>query len=237
MGAPSVVQQDQWHLGSAGTQVWSPAWLSVLKIQCCCSCSSGHNCGLELIPGPGTPYATGQPKMKKKQKKKKEKKERKKEKKNIKQSQATVLWLPRVPDWEGIGSAELYIFQHHGQRLPAAASLPPCGLSEGRELQVHLTQEETQQDERLPSLLHTPWDGAFTPHREDQGLVDSLSSWEASGACSSRIPMSKMNQSYICVSASGLSSLFHLIYVYAYANPTLSWFTALNSFLVSLEIR
>ena len=33
------------------------------------SCSVGHNCDLFLIPGLGTPYATGQPKKKKKKKK------------------------------------------------------------------------------------------------------------------------------------------------------------------------
>ena len=33
------------------------------------SCGVGHNCGLDLIPDPGTPYAAGQPKKKKKKKK------------------------------------------------------------------------------------------------------------------------------------------------------------------------
>ena len=31
----------------------------------CHSCSIGHDCGLDLIPGPGTPYAVGWPKKKK----------------------------------------------------------------------------------------------------------------------------------------------------------------------------
>ena len=31
----------------------------VKRIWCCCSCSIGHNCSLDLIPGPGTPYAIG----------------------------------------------------------------------------------------------------------------------------------------------------------------------------------
>ena len=68
-----MAQQDrQWHLGSSGTRVRSPAWYSGLRIQHC------HNCGLGLDCGPGseTPYASGQPK------KEKEKKER--EKKSIK---------------------------------------------------------------------------------------------------------------------------------------------------------
>ena len=35
------------------------------KIRHCCSCSIGHNCSSDLIPGPGTPYAVGWPKKKK----------------------------------------------------------------------------------------------------------------------------------------------------------------------------
>ena len=61
--------RDWRHLGSAGLQVQSPAQYSGLGIWHCHSCSLGHNSGLDLIPGPGTPYATGQPKMKKKKKK------------------------------------------------------------------------------------------------------------------------------------------------------------------------
>ena len=48
-----------------GYRVWS-----------CCSCSVGPNCGLDLIPGPGTPYAPGQPKKKKKEKKRKKKRKK-----------------------------------------------------------------------------------------------------------------------------------------------------------------
>ena len=59
-GVPTVVKRDRWHLGSTGSQVHSPAWHS---------CGLGHDCGLDLIPGPGTPYAEGWPKMKKKRKK------------------------------------------------------------------------------------------------------------------------------------------------------------------------
>ena len=47
----------------AGTQVLSPAWHWGLRIWCCCySCSIGQIYGLDLIPGPGTPYAAKQPK-------------------------------------------------------------------------------------------------------------------------------------------------------------------------------
>ena len=54
-------------------QVRSPSWHSGLRIQCCQSCGLGCNCGLDLIPGQGTPHATGQPKRKRKRKKKKKK--------------------------------------------------------------------------------------------------------------------------------------------------------------------
>ena len=37
-----------------------------LRIPSCRSCGIGHNCGLDLIPSPGTPYVRGQPKKKKK---------------------------------------------------------------------------------------------------------------------------------------------------------------------------
>ena len=63
-------QWDWWHLGSAGSQqVQSPAQHSALGIRHCCSCSLGHDCGLDLISGSRTPYAVGQPKMKRKKKK------------------------------------------------------------------------------------------------------------------------------------------------------------------------
>ena len=48
---------------SAGTQVYSLSPYSGLRIRFCCSCSS------DLILGPGTPYAMGQPKKKKKERK------------------------------------------------------------------------------------------------------------------------------------------------------------------------
>ena len=53
---PAVVQWDWQHLGSAGTQVLSPAQHRGMRIQRCHSCGLGGNCGLYLIPGLGTPY-------------------------------------------------------------------------------------------------------------------------------------------------------------------------------------
>ena len=46
--------------------VQSPTWHNELRIQCCHSCGIGCNYGSDLIPGPGTPYATGCPKRKRK---------------------------------------------------------------------------------------------------------------------------------------------------------------------------
>ena len=34
-------------------------WHSGLRIWQCCNCGVGCNCGSDLIPGPGTPYAAG----------------------------------------------------------------------------------------------------------------------------------------------------------------------------------
>jgi len=59
---PVMVQADRWRLRSTGTQVRSPARHSGFRIQHCHSCSLGYNCGSDLIPGQGTPYALGQPK-------------------------------------------------------------------------------------------------------------------------------------------------------------------------------
>ena len=58
-----MVQQDLRYLGITGTQVGSPAWNSGLRIRHCHSCSLGQNCSSDLIPGPGIPFAVGQPKM------------------------------------------------------------------------------------------------------------------------------------------------------------------------------
>ena len=41
---------------------------SGLRICHCRSCGLGGDCGSDLIPGPGTPYAAGRPKMKKERK-------------------------------------------------------------------------------------------------------------------------------------------------------------------------
>ena len=51
MGVPAVPEWDQQHVGSAGTQVQSPAQDSELRIWHCCSYGLGHNCSLYLIPG------------------------------------------------------------------------------------------------------------------------------------------------------------------------------------------
>ena len=57
------------RLGSSETQIQSLAQPSGLRIQRCCSCSLGWDCGLDLIPHPGTPYAMGQPNKNKNAKK------------------------------------------------------------------------------------------------------------------------------------------------------------------------
>ena len=69
MGVPAVAQQDGLCLCSAGTRVQSSARHSGLRIQHCHSCSLGCNCSSDLIPCPGTPHASGQPKKKKEKKK------------------------------------------------------------------------------------------------------------------------------------------------------------------------
>ena len=63
-----------WHiriggvLGGAGMQVLSPACHSGLQMWHCCSYDLGRDCSSDLIPGQGTPYAAGWPKMKEKKK-------------------------------------------------------------------------------------------------------------------------------------------------------------------------
>ena len=64
-GVPAVVQPDWWHLESAGMKVQSLAQHSGLRIWHCHSCGLGRNCCSDLIPVPGTPCASGWPKMKK----------------------------------------------------------------------------------------------------------------------------------------------------------------------------
>ena len=73
-----MAQWDQWHLGSAEAQVRSLALHSELRIWHCHSCGLGHDCGSDLIPGQGTPYAI------RSQKRQKKKKERERETKHTK---------------------------------------------------------------------------------------------------------------------------------------------------------
>lgn len=63
-----MAQRDQRCLGNNGVQVLSLARHSGLRIWHCHTCGFGHNCGSDLIPGPGTPYTMGWPKKKKKKK-------------------------------------------------------------------------------------------------------------------------------------------------------------------------
>ena len=57
-----------WHSGissvSAALGYRFDPWLNTVGYKLWhCQCSAvGHNCGLDLIPGPRTPYVTGQPK-------------------------------------------------------------------------------------------------------------------------------------------------------------------------------
>ena len=61
----SAVVECHWqHLRSAGMQVQSVAWHSGSRIWHCWSYCLDQDYSLDMIPGPGTPYATGQPKMK-----------------------------------------------------------------------------------------------------------------------------------------------------------------------------
>ena len=66
-GAPAMAQWDKQRLGSTGMRVQSPVQQSGLRIQCYHSYGLVCGCGLDLIPGPGTPYASGQPKQTNKQ--------------------------------------------------------------------------------------------------------------------------------------------------------------------------
>ena len=63
-----MAQQDWQYFGSPGTQVRFPARHDGLRIWHCHSYSLGRNCGLDLIPGQGTPEAMGRPKKEKKKK-------------------------------------------------------------------------------------------------------------------------------------------------------------------------
>jgi len=59
------VSLQWWDAGSI------PGQHSELRIQHGCSCGVGHNFGLHLIPGLGTPCAAGRPKHEKNKKEKK----------------------------------------------------------------------------------------------------------------------------------------------------------------------
>ena len=63
-----MAQRDWWHLGSAGMQVWSPAWPGGLRIWCCRSLGLGRGCSSDLIPGAGAPRAVERPKKEEKKK-------------------------------------------------------------------------------------------------------------------------------------------------------------------------
>ena len=64
-GVPAAAQWDWQHLGSPGMQVRSLAQHCGLTVRRVHSCDTGGNCGSDLIPGLGTPYAVGRAKKKK----------------------------------------------------------------------------------------------------------------------------------------------------------------------------
>ena len=66
MRVPAVTQQDGQRQWSAGMRVQSLAWYSGLRTWHCYNCGIFHNCSMDLIPGPGTPYAMGWTKKEKK---------------------------------------------------------------------------------------------------------------------------------------------------------------------------
>lgn len=60
LGVPAVAQRDKEHLCHSQVQSPAPApWVKVSGVAHSC-----HNCSLDLIPGPETPYAATQPKKK-----------------------------------------------------------------------------------------------------------------------------------------------------------------------------
>ena len=65
LGVPAVAQRDWRHFGSTRTQGSPAQWIRIPR---CCRCDLGQDCGLNLIPGLGTPYAVGWLKKKKKKK-------------------------------------------------------------------------------------------------------------------------------------------------------------------------
>ena len=77
-GVPAMAQQVQWYQCSTRTQVRFPAQHSGSYIWCHHSCSLDYICGLDLIPGLGTPtwFIKWPPKQTNKQKKKKKEKKK-----------------------------------------------------------------------------------------------------------------------------------------------------------------
>ena len=63
-----ILEFPLWYNGidsvsaAAGICIQSPTQCSGLSISCCHSCEVDCNSGLDLIPGPGIPYAAGQQK-------------------------------------------------------------------------------------------------------------------------------------------------------------------------------
>ena len=79
-----MAQWDQQFFRSIGMQVRSSAWHSGLRIPSWHSRGVSRNYSSDLIPGPETPYAVGQPKKEKGRKKKsKEKTKNNNNKKNL----------------------------------------------------------------------------------------------------------------------------------------------------------
>ena len=66
-----MVQQDQWLSIVLGHDTGLIAQYSGLSVWCCHNCSIGHNCGSDIIPGLGPPFAWGWGEGTKKDKKKK----------------------------------------------------------------------------------------------------------------------------------------------------------------------
>ena len=64
LGAPTVAEWNWWCLQcwDAGLMPGQARWVKDLTLL---SCTVGHNCASDLIPGLGTPYASGWPKKKK----------------------------------------------------------------------------------------------------------------------------------------------------------------------------
>lgn len=60
--SPRCGAMGSWHLGSTGMRVPSPALAQLLVDPRCCSCGLGCHCSMDLISGPGIPYAAGLPK-------------------------------------------------------------------------------------------------------------------------------------------------------------------------------